>query len=179
MDSQIQIFRRRVLTFALFFAFIFSTLFFMRQFLTNKEEVFAVVPGISQSNGKIENFYKDLAEKYGDFDTIVLITPNTNFDKNAYYEAFPENGKYCYKDGQDLKCINGTAFSTEFYNGVTYGKLFEKKEGIYMVNEPTLGKQFSYINTFFPETKRIYGLILQKENEESLSYKKMRNAILS
>lgn len=177
--SQRQILHRRISTFILALVFLLSIVFFARELFSQRQEVFVVVPGISESSGAIESFYTEIKSTYGAFDSIVIIAPNTNFDKNSYYEAFPENGSYCYKNTLDLDCITGRAFSPDFYSGVTYGKLFEKKDEVYIVQEATLGKQFSYINTFFPETKNIYGLLLKVENEESIEYKKMRNQLLS
>jgi Bacterial capsule synthesis protein PGA_cap len=146
------------------------------EFRDESLDVFAVIPGVSESEGRVESYYATLKEKYGTFDTIILITPNSFFDTNAFYESFPEAGKYCYQKGQDLDCISGSSFDSSFYTGVTYGKIFQKKDDIFMVSEPTLGKQFPHIKKYFPETKHIYSLILKVENKESLDYKKMRNA---
>lgn len=174
--SPFSLLKRRLWTLVLLCIFCGSIFIFVRAFQDTSVNIFAVVPPLSQSSGAIESYYKDLSEKYGSFDSIVLLTPNSHFDTNAYFESFPTSGKYCYQAGQELDCIQGEAFDSSFYTGVTYGKLFEKKEEVYMVTEATLGKQFQYLAKFFPQTQHIYNLILKPEMQESLEYKKMRKA---
>ena len=68
-----------------------------QEILPEENKKIVVIPHHNITNAQIEEFYKTLAQDYGDFKNIVIISPNHFFpSKEKYISSFPESGTYCF-----------------------------------------------------------------------------------
>lgn len=115
--------------------------------------VYALIPHHNLANKYIDEFYKEIKNTYGSFDTIVIISPNHFVRTQDDFISFPFDAKYCYKN--EKNCINANKLS--FYSGSVYDKKIFWKN---ILTEHWLWNHFEFINKYFPETK-VYGVLLK------------------
>lgn len=138
-----------------------------------KINIYTVIPHHNLVNNDIDEFYKNLYEKYKSFDNIVLIWPNhytTDLDS-----GFLEDWKYCFQ-GQNLDCVNGKKL--DFINDNEFISTFIKKENYIETTEHSIWNHFSFINKYFSETD-VYGIVLKINTNSSDSLQDLKQKLES
>lgn len=136
----------------------------------NDEKVFVVLPHHNLVDSETDKFYKNLKEKYYDFENIVLISPNHFWNENNIW--FTEKAVFCYKKN----CVNW-----EKLNFLEKSKKifkYSNTEKKYFLEEHWIWNHFKFLEKYFKNTK-VFSLILKintdftKKNKEI--FEKLKN----
>jgi len=137
------------------------------------EKVFVILPQRDLVNDDIDKYYKELKNKYENFDSIVLIW--ANHITNDSDTSFPKNSKYCYKE-QKLECIDWRKLN--LFGSGNVIPIFVTKDNYIEVKEHSLWNNFQFINKYFTKSD-VYWIVLKVSTNESDNLNKLKEKIES
>ena len=136
-------------------------------------KVFTVIPHHNLVNNEIDKFYKQLQEKYKNFDNIVLIWPNHL--TNDWNISLLEDKKYCYKS-QKLECVKSKSFN--FIKNKDLISSFKKTGDYIKIDEHAFWNHFQFINKYFKNSD-IYWILLKINTKKTTELNDIKNKLES
>lgn len=124
------------------------------------KNIFAVIPHHNIVNKEIDDYYSLLKNKHGDFDNIVIISPN-HFSDDFF--TINQEWKYCFtfikEDCISLKKINTLDSIKNLENS------FFNKDWYIDTKEHWIWNHFQFINKYFSDSN-IYSILLNIETKK-------------
>lgn len=119
------------------------------------EKYFAVIPHHNLVNSEIDNFYRNLQNKYNDFDNIVIVSPNHFTNENFLIK---NEWKYCYKlDNNDCLKINALNINLDTIENISS---IEEKKWYFEIKDHGIANHFKFINKYFINSNK-YAILLK------------------